>query len=341
VTLGVFAYVVLRPKIHQKSEDYFIESVGKLQSTLSQRWTLGDKEELYHQDKLKCPKLITNGQQIHSSYFECNPYYMACYLKSLPIDNNDLDFKIKQKIYSYRFVSYSIDDKSRFIATLKEKNTKKRVNLRFNNSCKDTYLPQSYYHSGARDEDGDLWDNKGRHFYIDKHYVNRGDINLWKTKKLEKNRNEFYLPEVRLKLKEKKDYCHSVGGHLLQSHIFDGASYIPSKSNRYIYRFPYPWTKKVKINNLGIKYACNYFVFKECLKKSKLIHHYPYSVTWMGIFNSLGNEVEEFDSKFDPNQSLKISSKELIFFSWAHQIGFRKQSTSFDQKSAFRCMVEL
>lgn len=335
LVLGVFAYVYFSKSSMAQKEDIFTQSMEKIQKDLERRWLLGDLENSIDSGQLKCNDLELNSSLVHSSFFECNAFYLDCYLSS-HLAQKELSQKINSHQVNFSYETYRFDNHSNFIIQLKENYSKKRIQLRFRNTCRDTYLVQNNYRSGVYSKDGHVWDNYYRNIFVDKSYITNLDIYIWKNKNLNIKSNNLYKPATDLTKAQMKKFCSHRKSHLLQAHVLDAASYIPSSAGSdYIYLFPFPWTKKRDLSGIKTNKLCNHFIFKEC---KKYIYHSPYSPSWSGIFHTLGSYQELVDSKFE-NTEVKLSSRQLIRNSRSHQLGFRVRNNE-SYKNAFRCMVE-
>ena len=214
-------------------------------------------------------------------------------------------------------------------------------------SCSDVYLPQKQYkmHISSKNINSELvWDNFGRHIFIDKYMVSVRDIKDWieyggdefkeifKEVKIEKS----YLPSfpaTNLTLKQMKSYCKFRGKHLLNAHTFDASTFLPSKNGDNIVLYPYPWNKRKSksfLNNskfdnnfITTKKHCNKVYTKECLELLPFKFFSVRATSWSGIYNPLGGYLEVFRNPYIPTENLKASSFYFNNRSDWHQLGRR------------------
>ncbi|MEX0798226.1 MAG: hypothetical protein WD025_02210 [Bacteriovoracaceae bacterium] len=371
VSLGVVSFFLFsllskRSSPKEASGNHFNQALSAASAALQERWTEGDSEGGYAKGSFACPDLISNNHKIHSSYFQCNPYYLLCHLRGEAGVKEPLSFKNKAGEFQFEFLGHGFDRKGALTASFKEKSSGKKASFKFLDTCSQVALPASVYSAGPLEASSLLWDNIGQKVMMDKSYVTNGEARVWlksesseKLKnKMARNSTEFHKPSVNLSFKERKLYCAFKGGQLLQSRQFDAATFLPSRGeNRYIYKFPYPWTKrKDGIEELGEK-NCSKIFSKECGEQNYEFHS-TYSPSWSGVYHSLGSYPESFDNKFRPKAIFKPSSKELPLESPWHRLGLRaslenqeelyeyngarldlpEQARDMEKRSAFRCV---
>lgn len=326
------------------------ELFGQLQSSLltqiKDRWEQGDLENYYYRNKFSCPDLIKNGENIDSEYLKCNPNYLECYLQGKAKVNPKISVKVDGKEFwlnfkrSKEFVNVTKDDSVKLNATISSF-ADKEFSIELQNTCRDVYLPQRIYSAGGIDQNY-VWDNFFQHIFIDRFYVTNLDVYLWKKvfniKDIDVSTDPslWHLPSTDLTLKQRKRFCNSYGKQLLQSHVLDAASFVPSDINDHmpdhVYKFPYPWTKKIngiflyekKIgNDFNISQKdCTHAYVKDCLK-FKFKHFNTDSVSWMGVNYTLGYYMEVVENPFNSFQNLKASSFYFNSNSIWHEIGKR------------------
>lgn len=287
---------------------------------MEKRWKEGDVENGYPSNKFSCPDMIQNGQRIHQSYFQCNPYYLLCHLKG------QTGAALPEK---FELVKSSFKRRGNLGVTVKHTSSKKTASLVFKNTCRNILLPHSVYAAGPLENSPYLWDNVGQEHYLDKHYVTNGEIHAWKKsvgKESSFSAKDFHKPSLELNLEDKKRYCEYRGGQLLQSRQLDAASFLPSQVENngswYIYKFPYPWTKNKDALRRKSDRDCNKIFSKECLQDG-YEYHSTYSPSWAGVYHSLGSHVESMENKFYPPANLKMSSIQFPLSSQWHKLGLR------------------
>ncbi|MEE2671343.1 MAG: hypothetical protein VYA54_06520 [Bdellovibrionota bacterium] len=192
--------------------------------------------------------------------------------------------------------------------------------LRLKNNCHRIELKENIYSAGPRDYNQEVWSNEGQDIKIDRFYVSTYEVARWKNPDLKLTYKESIKPALTLTLKERKRFCIDRGGHLLQSHVFDAASFFPQLGNIGLLKKSfYPWSKAKRLQD-----DCNSFVHKDCELDSAYAR---VGVSWSGVFHTLGSEVEVFDNPMKPAANLKISSKYLDSKNPWHQIGLRASWT--------------
>ena len=255
-----------------------------------------------------------NLKGVSSEFYSCNPKYIDCYLRS----QEEISPIIKGSSY------LEFDRRKNPILSFKVDGQSFKIKLL--NTCSDTYLPQRKYSAGPKGVDL-IWDNIGQNIFIDKGYVSNLDIFLWNGK----NNKNLFRPSSKLSLEDQIQFCQSKGKQLLESRYFDAASfYVGSLETNpeYIFKFPYPWSKKSRLNMQEPKSRdCANIYSRECESIRPYEFFEPIATTWIGINNSLGSYPEIFINKFIPRANLKLSSFYLPFDSKWHQVGLR---SSFD-----------
>ncbi len=145
---------------------------------LNERWQLGDIEEDWIKNKISCSD-IPNLENKKTEFLACNAAYMKCWLSGKISDFDGIirtsNHKFKANINSLKTIGHG-DLKIDFVET----NTRKEFSVRLERNCNQTYLPQKIYSSGPESDSSNIWDNYGRHIFIDKYYVTNWDIKQWK-----------------------------------------------------------------------------------------------------------------------------------------------------------------
>jgi hypothetical protein len=244
-----------------------------------------------------------NLNAVNAEFFNCNPNYLKCYLKS------------KQFKFSMKF-----DRRKNPIINLIS--NAQKMKLKLLDTCSDTYLPQRKYSAGPKGINL-IWDNINQNIFIDKNYVSNLDVSLWSGKEYK----NVFKPNIDLSREERIGFCQSKGKQLLESRYFDAASfYIGSldKNPIHIFKYPFPWTKKRSLNlKIPKSRDCANIYSRECENIRPYEFYEPIATTWIGINNSLGSYPEVFINKFIPKANLKVSSFNFPFKSKWHQVGLR------------------
>lgn len=325
----------------QSSNHLYTEQVSELLAQLRSRWQQGDLENHYELNKFNCPELIFNSKLVDSEFLKCNPNYLECFLRGKTGSVHDFNQQLKFIKNGERFVTVTPQDSVLLQAKLPALSDQ-AFTIELANTCRDTYLPQRIYSAGPKQEDRYVWDNFSRHIFIDRFYVSNQDVFYWaKTHKknvsVVEDPRYWFFPSTNLTLEERHDFCQSYGKQLLQSHILDAASFIPSDVNnprpKFIYKHPFWWTKKHKSEFLSIakrnkdyelsKNDCTHAYVKGCDKVFPYKFYATDTASWTGIYFSLGHYMEVVDNKFDTFQNLKASSFYFSSESMWHEIGLR------------------
>lgn len=301
-----------------KNERFYqeLETLGAL---LDNRWRKGDAQGHYALAKFTCPELIENRQKIHPSYFQCNPHYLRCFVEGKAGEPAPEGFRLS---------NFDFDRRGNPVLKFIHAASGKEAHLKFLNTCGAVELAPGVYSAGPLEGNAYLWDNHGQKILIDKRYVTNGEVAIWGQFSGDKELSaikvgEYHKPSIDLSLEKKKAYCNFRGAQLLQSRYFDAAVFLPGKAkNNYVYKFPYPWTKKKNaISELGEK-DCSKIFSKECLEKDYEFHS-TFSPSWSGIYHALGSYAESFENKFLASANLKLSSMFLSLASPWHRLGVR------------------
>ena len=288
----------------------FDQSFSEFLTQLNKRWRYGDIEAYWGTNNFQCADIPNTLIGMNPEILKCNPVYINCWLSGgIP----KLDSVIKTKNHEFHADTKNLaiinhgDLKIDFI----EKNTKTEFSVRLERNCHEAFLPEKVYSSGPDANSLDVWDNYGRKIFVDKFYVSNFDVKFWKTKNFSINSNDL-KPALNLTRPEQQKYCHSRGKKLLQNHIFEASTFFPSVYKKgYLFKSKIPWAKSPKPNELTIfsKKNCVKSFTKECLADQELNSYSNLSTSWIGIYHSLGSELESFDNIFNHKANLKVSSK--------------------------------
>lgn len=242
------------------------------------------------------------------------------------------------------------------------------MNLLLEDSCSDTYLPQRRYIYGQKKSlssnfkgrnpfvkdafsvvnaaDSWTWDNDGRNIYIDKSLVKFREIIEWVdysgiklSGNLPDDPSLWWRPASGLTEAEMRSYCAYRGKQLLESHVYDAATFFvqdyKKSFEKEIFPSVYHWSLRStdsflhKARKGGMKKSyinrenCQRAYVYECAKifPFNLINYQPSS--WMGINDVLGGYLEAMRNPIDSNQNLKASSIYFRASSPWHVLGKR------------------
>lgn len=228
------------------------------------------------------------------------------------------------------------------------------ISLFLEANCHEQELPQGIYVSGSvNEEDPFVWDNLGQHIVIDKNLVTNRDLiewlnfddslNIHKKKELKQRfqkltENKLAAPGNWLLKDEMEKFCFFQGKEVLSSHIFDGATFLIKNNTSYfktkkLFRSPLPWTrnfeesflKKVKENTLYqmTQSDCQKIYALECIQKFPYEYFDTNSVSWAGLYEVMGGEMEYLKNIQNPLENLAATSRYFSIFSPWHQLGMR------------------
>ncbi|MCO4752957.1 MAG: hypothetical protein KC478_00675 [Bacteriovoracaceae bacterium] len=357
VVLAILSFFVYRYFIPEQTNqpNRFDQALEKLTIELEKRWLEGDIENSYPKIGFNCTGLVENEKNIHSSYFQCNAFYMRCFLQSKANVKNPLSLGEKFSNFEFIYHGHDFDAQGNLGAKFIEKKSNQSFKIKFRDTCSKITLAPSVYSASPEENDKYIWDNFGQKTQIDTQYVSVGDVLIWANiKGIQTQTTRKHGPSTDLSFEQKKQYCAFRGGQLLQSRQFDAAVFLPSKAqNNFVYKYPYPWSKRRDaIKKLGPK-NCSKIFSRECSPESYEFHS-TYSPSWSGVYHSLGSYKESFDNKFYPPAKYKMSSKEFKLDSQWHRLGVRattKIKTQIHEyngrgirmpeeniRSAFRCV---
>jgi len=348
----------------ERSND--LKDLIRTSEVLQKVWSEGQADQLSDAEFTECKKELIAYDDVDPSYFRCNPDFIECFLKKV---KGKVRFKRRGKSSKFSSVEpikvgnkkyfgqiiTRWDHKGKYVPnySMALKLVSGRTSLVFlmQNSCNEVFLPQRNYSYGkySRDKDTFFWNNFNQNIFIDKFQVTFRDISEWKRKlRLPFEIPNNFIPSdsaFGLTMKEMKDYCSFKGKQLLQTHIWDAATYIPqdiqNNRKRIIKKGPYPWTKK-KVsflwkakNNPDFKFErkyCKKVFTKDCLSLMPFKRHSINSSSWTGVFQVLGGYPEAMKNPYNELKNLKLSSFYFNVDSPWHELGKRAQwnGLSFD-----------
>ena len=295
-----------------------IEVLPEFMSRVQRDWQYGSYSKLNEFETKSCQFLADADHQ--DDFLSCNPVYLQCLL----------DHYKKDKFKNYKFENFTfipqLNDAKKFvnhrdnqvILNFIEMKTKKFFSLRLQNSCNQKKLPKNIYSATTSLDQKFTWDNMDYDIYIDRSYITNLDVYRWASstgkKKLASKYNSsknFKQAAIDLDQQYQADVCEFHGGYLLESRVFDAATFFPNKSQTF-YKFPLPWTKEKESflsseEELKLSDCKNAYV-KGCEKLSDFDHFNRFSMSWMGIANALGGYPEHLKNIFFPKANLKLSS---------------------------------
>lgn len=364
-------------------EKLFAQVILAAKPRVLELWEEGDR--FIKKEGLKCPDEIQFDPEVGRSYYQCQPHFWQCYWSggakenpSIKMDVFGQTFHVKAKPAFASIESYSLA--SRFYEIVHgpfegmsfhygvvvelevEEIPGHSWPVVLTDSCRDTYLPQRLYGYGQVDRkqkgEGFIWDNFGRHIFIDRFYVSHQQVNEWRllsseSSKMIKDRKLWPQPAL-LELKEQKDYCAFWGKRLLENKLFDAATMAPVDTQNSIpdrvLRPQTPWQRDLTKTFIGMAQInpdyqltpldCQLAQVQGCQHK----FYTTDSVTWMGMNFALGFYPESLKNDIEPNKNLKPSSRLLPAQSTQHQLGIYAHwdgTQKSEMPVAFRCYEEV
>ena len=360
-----------RPEVPEK---LFTQVIEAARPKLIRLWEEGDR--YFPKTGVNCPGEIVHDNSIGGSYYQCNPHFWQCYWQGGVVETPELEIDLFGQTF-HVIAKANVDSRYYDLFYRSEPG----INLKYGylvevvvkelpglsqplilaDSCRDTYLPQRIYGYGKvsdRRDDGFIWDNFGRHIFIDKFYVTNRQANEWlilngKSDKVENDRAKWPHPAI-LPLQEQKSYCAFYGKRLLEAKLFDAATMSPSdlknpKPDK-VFRPQTPWQRDLSRTFLGMSRInpdyqltpldCQLAEVQGCHEK----YFSTDSATWMGFHYALGFYPEALNNFIHPKKNIKMSSKFMAPASPWHELGYYSEWDGIQTSSmpvAFRCYEEV
>jgi hypothetical protein len=386
IVLLFFRPKQITSKISKKplnKEKLFNQVIQAAIPQIQKLWEDGDR--MIKKGGLKCDEEIVFDRKIGRSYYQCQPHFWQCYWQGGVVENPVIKVEVFGDIYHMRATSafdplpmYS--PQPRFYEIVKgplpslnfhfgvkvkfvvDEIPGKSIPIILTDTCRDTYLPQRIYGFGKMNskqtDDDFIWDNFGRHIFIDRFYVTQQMVNEWyilsgKIEKVESDRTKWPLPAF-LDRSDQIRYCAFWGKRLMEAKLFDAASMTPSDLKdplpANVLRPSTPWQRDLSKTFLGMARInpdyqltpldCDLAQVQGCLEK----HFFTDSATWMGMNYSLGFYPESLVNNLEPLKNLKLSSRFYDPGSMVHELGELGNWNSGLQDKlpiAFRCYEEV
>jgi hypothetical protein len=308
---GVIYYFYTKSdQAYESQKLSFDQGFSEFLTQLNKRWRYGDIEGHWGTNNFECADIPRSLEGMNPEVLKCNPVYINCWLTG-GIPKLDPIIKTKNHVFHADTKNLSIINHGDLKIDFVEKTTNTEFSVRLERNCHQAFLPEKVYSSGPDASSLDVWDNYGRKIFVDKFYVSNFDVKFWKTKEFSINSNDL-KPALNLTKAEQQEYCQYRGKKLLQNHIFEASTFFPSVYKKgYLFKSKIPWAKIPKVNELitFTKKNCVKNFTKECLVDQKLNSFSNLSTSWIGIYHSLGSELESFDNIFHKAANLKVSSK--------------------------------
>jgi hypothetical protein len=310
--------------VKQSVKGDVITEMPEFLSILNRRWENGDLEKLVVSGKNKCADIPSDPSELTGEMLKCNDAYLKCVLTGNVKEVTSV-IKTLKGVFRAKKNSFRTGTRGDLIIDFMEKNSGVEFSTRLEHFCHSRFLPEKIYSAGADPYGEDVWDNYGRKLFIDTGYALHANS----------------LKPI-LDLKGKKEYCYLRGKTLLQSHIFDAASFFPTKYEYgFMFKSYFPWGKSREIKTMELqKKDCERIYTKECEKlKLNYLQMRP-AIGWLGVYHTLGSEVEQFENLFHEDLILKKSNKSLERKNSWHRNGKRSrmQEEQISLGVAFRCL---
>jgi hypothetical protein len=330
-----------------------------------------------------CPEEIHFSRHVGRSYYQCQPHLWECYWRggvlaepSLKVDFQGQSYHVKARAAFPQISEFN--QGPRHIEFWRKSASGQELphgwlvemeiegiegfsqRMVLTDTCRDSYLPQRAYSAsmaGKDRRDGFIWDNFGRHLFIDRFYVTNQKVNEWRLATKQKNllqldRQTWHRPAL-LSINDQRSYCAFYGKRLMEAKLFDAATMPPGDPSNLIpekiFRPQTPWHRDIGKTFLGTARVnpdfqltpldCQLAQVHGCEEKFFATD----SATWMGIYFALGFYPEAFVNSLEPKQNLKLSSKLLPARSEWHELGLRSNWSGEQDAQlpvAFRCYEE-
>jgi hypothetical protein len=364
----------------ERLTEILLEAVHDLKT----RWALGDVEDEFRKGKFKCPLEIGDPAHTNPSYLRCNPNYLQCFFSGkagetsnfFVVKKDGKSWRVKARnLFSplgrfgedrryYQIVSRALKNGEEvppwgiMVSLFVEGHEDYSMSVVLEDVCSDTYLPQKAYPYGMANEASGLegallykkkkdwiWDNLGRHIYVDKYLVSTRDVIEWidADKGVAKEMSSWSVPPTTgwwsrpasgLTYEQMRRYCAFRGKQLLEAHIMDAATFFPQEKDvpEFFLRHPYPWTNRAKESFLAKSSKaeivptakdCSHAYVKECQAIIPFEYHSNDAPSWMEIYATLGGYLEAVRNPVYPLKNLKASSFYFGASSTWHQAGRR------------------
>ncbi|MCK5883207.1 MAG: hypothetical protein KAG61_05925 [Bacteriovoracaceae bacterium] len=288
------------------------------------------------------------------NFFRNNPDYFECFLAKGRVlvrfngkkyyvyavkKQNGLHYRIVTKATSENSLtpSYGVEVELRVAGRKKDS-----LRVIFEDTFHETYLPQRKYGIGPFVTSGDLnWDNFGQSILIDKYQVTYRDIVEWKYNSTDrkqtnsidipKSKKQWAKPAIGLSTLQMNQYCQFRGKELLQSHIYDAATFHPVDLDNdrplKVVRGPYSWTFRRKnifehIDQFNLKLCTRFFV-ADCRGNAPYELYDTHSSSWIGMYQIQGGNMEAVRNVLDKKNNLILSSFYFDYKSPWHELGLR------------------
>jgi hypothetical protein len=291
----------------------------------------------------KIKSCMRNGPQ---DFLRCNPDYLNCVLAA-GVKNFDPGIKVIPFTQDrfLKVVARSLNQGigiPRYGVVIKVLVDKFKFQFALEDFCGESYLPQRVYAHGpfkAGEEDW-RWDNFNRIIIVDKHLVTNREYLEWKNllgHPVLKKKMNLSSPVVHLLPDEMMKFCSFRGKQLMNSLVFDAATFFPGDLNKKrpmrVFRSPYPWSR---VKSDAFLYQARYyedFIFKnqyckkaytfECQSSFSYSSFQFKANSWRGLSNILGGKMEYMKNPVYPKENLKSSSKYFLATSKVHELGKR------------------
>ena len=362
VGAGAVALWWFQQKPEQKTPE---EVFHRAALNIHTRWSKGDDRGEWREGKLTCEGILEKPAETHAQYLHCNPNFLACWYRY-----HDEIVHHQGRAHSLK-VHFPTDGRLPFtrregalLAEIEgEIGAKYKISMM--DTCRELWLPEGHYGYGqyTSPEEDWRWDNIGRNIFVDKFLVSWRDVWEWGGFDGEIDAAHFPAPATGLNLKQMENYCASRGQQLMESYVFDAATFHPGDVRNLTpavnIRGPYPWTsERMNLEEMegfsgGI---CLRLLSRECFEREGFEKFSTRSIGWTGIAQVLGGVMEVQRNPLHPSRNLMLSSFYYPYYSPANQLGRRgwwdgegEQFTDFNFrgyspesgssfKVGFRCM---
>ncbi|MCB9094360.1 MAG: hypothetical protein H6621_04745 [Halobacteriovoraceae bacterium] len=278
---------IYRTKKLSENPTQFIALIKKL----NHFWRTGDYPGFLG-NKINCEGFQWDGELATREALKCAPQLFQCFLQKQSFTVlHSFEEKQNAIVVALSFPDYE----------------EKIINLEFQKNCHETYLPKGLYGHGQEK----IWKND-KNIFIDKFLVENSNATT---------------------LKAMKKYCADQGKKLLTDKIFDAMTFYrnPEEDSSILYtRFPWgyreedPFITEEALEDDPIQRSfCQRSFVRECLEFDKLKKFSTDSVSWMGVFQVFGGDIEVVATGEGNEYNANSSSQYFARNSYWQRLGTR------------------
>lgn len=300
-------------KNDQEYDDFY--KIHQFSLSLVELWQKGDIDGVKN-----CPEI---DPLAGNSYLKCNLSFLNCFIKDKEFD---VQFKGSKKLGPH------------YGQVLEISKNKSVLELFLKEDCHEISLPARWYGYSTYPTTGEdiVWNNFNRKIVVDNRLVLNKEIIDWNKEIVPKaildDFKKWHLPATYLTKNQMQQYCQSRGKQVMNALIYDAITFYPlyrdDPKKLPVYRVANPWT--VKLNNTFLKLKkspnaqeCSQAYVKDCKGLFPYEDYLNNSISWSGLFQSLGGPMEYMRNPINPKQNVLLSSYHFSVNSDVHELGKR------------------